>query len=122
SWHLHVLATDVRRRAIEHGHRGVYPAEALQAVRRNLVEQYFARAGDGLLMVKPHLRKLVSFARQNLADLDYTGRFDCIVCIDVLPYLGADCARAVMRRFFEYLEPGGYLLLGSDTLEWSEQF
>ncbi len=121
-WNVHLLATDVRARAIEHAQRGVYPVTAIEHLRPECVERYFARVGNGHVMVKPRLRSLVSFARMNLAELDYPGRFDCIFCVDVLPYLLPECAAGFLRRCFEYLEPGGYLFLGPEPFDSPVRF
>ncbi len=114
-WNVHLLAGDVRARAIEHAQRGAYYASALTGVRPQHLDNYFARIGADLFVVKPKLRNLVNFARMNLADLDYTGRFDCIFCVDVLPYIAPERAAGVLRRFYEALEPGGYLFLGGSV-------
>ena len=62
--------------------------------------------------VKPVLREMVKFAPMNLAQPVYLGRFDCIFCMNVLIYFGAELRSKLIQRFYEYLEPGGYLFLG----------
>ena len=62
--------------------------------------------------VKPVLRDMVKFAPMNLAQPVYLGRFDCIFCMNVLIYFGAELRSKLIQRFYEYLEPGGYLFLG----------
>jgi chemotaxis protein methyltransferase CheR len=42
----------------------------------------------------------------------YMGRFDCIFCMNVLIYFSDEKRAQLIQRFFEYLEPGGYLFLG----------
>jgi chemotaxis protein methyltransferase CheR len=75
------------------------------------VENYFLKVGDQY-MVKPKLRSLISFAPLNLAQAVYMGRFDCIFCMNVLIYFSDERRNQLIQRFFEYLEPGGYLFLG----------
>jgi chemotaxis protein methyltransferase CheR len=111
SWHIHLLATDISQQALQHAERGVYSRTALSALTPEQIETYFVRAGD-MFMVRPKLRNLVSFARTNLADASYAGRFDCIFCIDVLDYFAQDRRAHLVQRFFDYLEPGGYLFAG----------
>ena len=48
----------------------------------------------------------------NLAQAVYVGRFDCIFCMNVLIYFSEEKRAQLIQRFFEYLEPGGYLFLG----------
>ena len=63
------------------------------------------------LLVKPRLRSLVTFNCMNLARPGYIGRFDCIFCMDVLPYFSRAQRIALIERLHLYLEPGGYLFL-----------
>jgi chemotaxis methyl-accepting protein methylase len=63
------------------------------------------------LSVKPRLRSLVTFNCMNLARPGYIGRFDCILCMDVLPHFSRVQRLALLERLHLYLEPGGYLFL-----------
>jgi len=63
------------------------------------------------LLVKPRLRSLVTFNTMNLIKPVYIGRFDCILCMDVLPHLSRAHRIALLERLHLYLEPGGYLFL-----------
>lgn len=63
------------------------------------------------LLVKPRLRSMVTFNTMNLTRPVYIGRFDCIFCMDVLPYLSRAQRSALLERLHLYLEPGGYLFL-----------
>ena len=55
---------------------------------------------------------MVTFAPMNLAQVVYMGKFDCIFCMNVLIYFSEERQAQLMQRFYEYLEPGGYLFLG----------
>ena len=113
AWNMHLVATDVSRAALQHAERGVYPRESLEALPAEQLDAWFARVGD-LYMARPKLRHLVSFSRANLAEPVYLGRFDCIFCVHVLAYLRADSRSQLVQRFYECLEPGGYLFLAPD--------
>ena len=108
---IHILASDIRRSALQIAERGLYPREALANVPRPLVQAYFARMGQHLI-AKARLRNLVTFAPMNLARPAYLGQFDCIFCMDVLPHFSVAQRIALLERLHLYLEPGGYLLLG----------
>jgi chemotaxis methyl-accepting protein methylase len=110
-WNVHIVSSDIRRRALEVAERGLYPQSALQPVPRPLVQAYFARVGEHFL-VKPRVRNLVTFAPVNLAKPGYIGQFDCIFCMDVLPHFSAVQRAALVQRLHLYLQPGGYLFLG----------
>ncbi len=110
-WNVHILASDIRRRALVEAERGLYPREALADIPNSLIKEYFSKVGEHFL-VKPRLRNLLTFTHANLAQSAYIGRFDCIFCIDVLPHFSSSQRVALVERLQLYLEPGGYLLLG----------
>jgi len=111
AWNIHVLATDVSRQALEHAEHGVYEPRDMETVSPRQREQYFSSVGDHHL-VRPRIRNMVTFAPMNLAQVVYMGKFDCIFCMNVLIYFSEERQQQLIQRFYEYLEPGGYLFLG----------
>ena len=111
AWNIHVLATDISRQALEHAEHGVYEPRDLAPVTPRQREQYFSSVGDHCL-VRPRIRNMVTFAPMNLAQVVYMGKFDCIFCMNVLIYFSEERQIQLIQRFYEYLEPGGYLFLG----------
>jgi chemotaxis protein methyltransferase CheR len=116
AWEIEILATDISRRALRHAERGVYSKRSLQDVSLGQVEAFFTSTKHGY-QVRPRIRRMISFAQMNLVDSVYVGKFDCIFCMNVLMYFSGDRRIAILRRFYDALEPGGYFLLGhSETL------
>ncbi len=111
AWNLNILATDISRQALQIAERGLYNKRVLEHLSPKQIETYFQKVGDQF-MVKPKVRNLVSFAPMNLAQSVYVGRFDIIFCMNVLIYFSDEKRAQLIQRFFEYLEPGGYLFLG----------
>lgn len=115
AWNIHILATDISRSALDHAERGVYDARRIEPVSPSQREKYFSRGlsqGTEQYAVGSGLRNLVTFAPMNLAQVVYMGKFDCIFCMNVLIYFSEERQAQLLRRFHEYLEPGGYLFLG----------
>ena len=116
AWEIEILATDVSRRALRHAERGAYAKRSLQDVSLRQVEAYFTSTKHGF-QVKPRIRRMVSFAQMNLVESVYVGKLDCIFCMNVLMYFSEERRLAILRRFYDALEPGGYFLLGhAETL------
>jgi chemotaxis protein methyltransferase CheR len=111
AWNIHILATDVSRQALDHAELARYDARELDAVTPKQRELYFSRSG-GQFTVRPRIRNMVTFAPMNLAQVVYMGKFDCIFCMNVLIYFSEERQAQLVQRFYEYLEPGGYLFLG----------
>ncbi|MGZ4787098.1 MAG: CheR family methyltransferase [Terriglobales bacterium] len=111
AWNIHILATDVSRKALKDAERGVYSRRALGELTPKQIENHFAKVGDQF-MVKPRLRNLVTFAQQNLVEATYMGRFDVIFCMNVLIYFSEEKRKHVIKHLYDSLEPSGYLVLG----------
>lgn len=116
AWEIEILATDVSRRALRHAERGLYSKRTLQGVSEAQVESCFTATKQGY-QIRQRARRMISFAQMNLAESVYVGKFDCIFCMNVLMYFSEDRRLAILRRFYDTLEPGGYFLLGhAETL------
>jgi len=111
AWNVEILATDVGRQALKLAERGIYTGRSLASVTTAQLAAHFTRA-DGGHHVKPRLKKMVTFAQMNLASAVYVGRMDVIFCMNVLIYFSEERRRALVQRFYDSLEPGGYLFLG----------
>ena len=111
AWNVEILATDVGRHALKHAEAGLYSGRSLANVDAKQLANHFTQI-DGKQQVKPRLRKMISFAPMNLASPVYVGRMDLIFCMNVLIYFTEERRRALVQRFYESLEPGGYLFLG----------
>lgn len=111
SWNVEILATDVGRHALKLAERGVYSGRSLDSVGSEQLSRHFTK-GSGGYQVKPKLRKLVTFTQMNLASAVYVGRMDMIFCMNVLIYFSEERRRTLVQRFYDTLEPGGYLFLG----------
>ncbi len=111
AWKVHILASDISRQALECAEQGIYDARDVEPISIHHREQYFTRSGSNFV-VKPQLRSMITFAPMNLAQVVYMGKFDCIFCMNVLIYFSEERQTQLVQRFFDYLEPGGYLFLG----------
>jgi chemotaxis protein methyltransferase CheR len=116
AWEVEILATDISRRALRQAERGSYRSRTLEHLAPERVDTYFASGKHGY-QVRPRIRKMISFAQMNLIEPVYVGKVDCIFCMNVLMYFSEARRRAILQRFYDALEPGGYFLLGhSETL------
>ena len=111
-WNVEILATDISRHALDIAERGRYSSRDLASLSAEQIQANFTDVGDGNYQVKPRLRSMITFAQMNLAQMVYMGRFDCIFCMNVLIYFSEELRATLIRRFYEYLEPEGYLFLG----------
>jgi chemotaxis protein methyltransferase CheR len=111
AWRLEILATDISRNALKHAERGLYSGRSLWSVSEKQLAAHFTKVKEGY-QTKSRLRKMVTFAQMNLAAAVYVGRMDLIFCMNVMIYFSEERRRSLVQRFYDSLEPGGYLFLG----------
>jgi len=111
AWHVEILATDLGRHALKHADRAIYKGRSITSVTETQLANHFSEVSGGY-QLKPRLRKMVSYAQMNLTSAVYVGRMDVIFCMNVLIYFSDERRHALVQRFYDTLEPGGYLFLG----------
>jgi len=111
AWNVEILATDVGKLALKTAEKGIYSGRSLSGVNEKQLAAHFTKV-ENKFHVKPRLKKMISFAPMNLASPVYVGRMDLIFCMNVLIYFTEERRHSLVQRFYEALEPGGYLFLG----------
>ncbi len=111
AWNVEILATDVGKLALKTAGKGIYSGRSLSGVNEKQLAAHFTKV-ENKFHVKPRLKKMISFAPMNLAAPVYVGRMDLIFCMNVLIYFTEERRHSLVQRFYEALEPGGYLFLG----------
>lgn len=107
-----ILATDINDEVLARARAGSYPAASLAAAPREAAARHFA-VEDGEARVSPKLRALIAFKALNLiGDWPMKGKFQAIFCRNALIYFDAETQYEVVRRFGDYMAPGGTLFLG----------
>jgi len=109
-----IVATDVSDVALARAKSGRYSQFEIQRglpVRRMV--RWFETEGNDWV-ANPELVRRIAFRRMNLVkDPLPIGRFDVILCRNVLLYLNAELRRKVFERFAQVIRPGGLLVLGA---------
>ena len=109
---VRVLATDIDTTVLEHARAGRYNSEALAAVPVDLRTRWFERS-DADWVAGEALRRLVIFRPLNLiGPWPMRGRFDVIMCRNVVIYFAEETQVEIWSRFTPMLVPGGYLYIG----------
>jgi chemotaxis protein methyltransferase CheR len=116
-WDIAVLATDISRRALAQARTAVWPRSRAGTIPERHLKAFMLEgtaSQAGKVKAGREIRSVVRFDRINLnaPDLPIGQRFDLILCRNVLIYFDAATKARLVRRLFELLEVGGYLLLG----------
>jgi chemotaxis protein methyltransferase CheR len=109
-----IVATDVSEAGLARARSGRYSQFEIQrglAIRRMM--QWFDNP-DGEWVANPALVRRIAFRKLNLvADPLPIGRFDVLLCRNVLLYLSAPVRTQIFERFAQVIRPGGLLVLGA---------
>ncbi|MES2422694.1 MAG: protein-glutamate O-methyltransferase CheR [Pseudomonadota bacterium] len=109
-----IVATDVSDAAIARARAGRFSQFEIQRglPMRRMVRWFDTTGSDWI--AKPDLLKRVAFRRMNLmADPAPPGRFDIVLCRNVLLYLSAITKEQVFPKIAAALNPGGVFVMGA---------
>jgi chemotaxis protein methyltransferase CheR len=116
-WHVTLLATDINARSLRKAVAGVYSEWSFRGVPRGVKERYFDRSSDGRYVIRPEIRKLVTFEHVNLVEDGYpslatdTNAMDLIFCRNVLMYFAPAQIGKVVGNFHHALVENGWLVV-----------
>jgi len=116
-WDTRMLASDISRKVLNVAMKGTYPEDSLKELPEIWKKKYFTKSHEGYTVVQ-EVRDNVIFKEFNLMDpIRFKSKFDCIFCRNVMIYFDQETKDALVQRFYDYMNPGGYLLIGhSETL------
>jgi chemotaxis protein methyltransferase CheR len=112
---IRICATDISRKALHFASQASYPAERCRGIPVAWLSRYFTIENRPAksYRVAQQTRALAFFRRLNLLDTYAWPRpFPVIFCRNVMIYFDKPTQERVVRQLTDYLEPGGYLLVG----------
>ncbi len=113
-WDTKVLATDISTKVLLTAKEGKFKAEQLGGLPTRWINQHFNHLPDGDYQVKQSLRDEVIFNTFNLMDpFPFRKRFHIIFLRNVMIYFDEKTKRELINKIFNFLEPGGYLFIGT---------
>jgi chemotaxis protein methyltransferase CheR len=114
-WKIDITGTDLSRAAIERARAGTYSQfEVQRGLPVTQMIRWFEEQGGGDWRVSPKLRERVRFDVRNLIEAPpHPGRFDIILCRNVLLYFAPDMRRLAFNRLAEACRTDGTLMLGA---------
>lgn len=113
-----IIASDIDTTVLKKGEAGVYPADRVEKMSQERLRQFFHRGTgnqEGLVRVRPELRKLISFTRINLLESRWpqiAANLDVIFCRNVMIYFDKPTQHQILKRFAPLLREDGLLFAG----------
>ena len=111
----YILATDISERALIKAVNGIYTkSEIDENVSKLFLNNYFESISEDEFQVKKSIRDMILFRRFNLNNEVYPFRnqFDIIYCRNVMIYFDSESKEKIINKFYRYVKPGGYLVIG----------
>lgn len=113
-WDIKVLATDISSKVLNKAVAGVYDVEETHLIPPDFKVNYFEIGRDGTARVVKQIKDEVIFRPFNLMDRNFPfrKRFHAIFCRNVMIYFNEATKNDLIHKFYDALEPGGYLFIG----------
>lgn len=111
-----ILGTDISISMLQKAWEALYVSASVRNLPAAVVRKYFNKLATGPVptyQVKDHVRSLVRLAWLNLmGPWPMTGPFNVIFCRNAMIYFDRETQQKLIKRFWDLLEPGGYLFVG----------
>lgn len=114
-WQIEIVGTDLSKSAIQRAKSGTYSQfEVQRGLPVMQMIRHFEELGGGDWQISEALRRQVRFEARNIIDAPPApGRFDIILCRNLLLYFAPDMRRLAFNRLSEAVAPDGALMLGA---------
>ena len=112
-WRIEIVATDLSTEVLEKAKSGIYSQfEVQRGLPALMLIKYFSQVGE-TWQIAPEIRGMVKFMPLNLLnDFSHLGRFDLVLCRNVLIYFDQATKIGVLERIAGVTERDGFLVLG----------
>jgi chemotaxis protein methyltransferase CheR len=117
-WQISICASDLNRNYLIQAAEGTFRPWALRSLSDELKRECFTNQGK-LWTVHPRYKQWISFHHMNLVGSEFSmpgtegGRFDLILCRNVMIYFGPEANRRLITQFHQSLVDGGWLVVGA---------
>jgi chemotaxis protein methyltransferase CheR len=109
---VEILASDINIQVIEKAREGLYKPYALQKIENYFKKRYFRQLSNDQFTLSESIKDRVRFFKHNLLDHNPYGKFDIILCRNVMIYFDLESKNRVLRQLNKSLKSQGYLITG----------
>lgn len=113
-WDTKVLATDISTKALQQAMAGIYNVDQVTEMPEQWRRHFFKNLPGGQLQVREALKNEVIFRKFNLMDpFPFKRKMHVVFLRNVMIYFGDATKRELVQKVYDFLEPGGYLFIGT---------
>jgi len=109
---IEIMASDINIQVLDKAKQGHYKSYALQKVPSFFKKYYFEKKSEDHYILAETIKKMVHFFRHNLLELNPHGKFDIILCRNVMIYFDMVSKNKALQQLNRCLKKGGYLMTG----------
>ena len=110
-----IFATDMDTDAVEQASKGQYPVTSVAEMDEDWQKRYFIQQKE-VIMVAPHIRKQIVFARHNILKDPPFIKNDLVTCRNMLIYMNHLLQRKVLSTLLFSTNTNGYIFLGPSEI------
>jgi len=112
-----ILASDLDTNVLASAQQGLYPMDRVEKMEPERLRKFFLKgtgAQEGMVSVRPELRRMIEFQRINLLAPNWSVRspLDVIFCRNVMIYFDKPTQYKILSRFVPLLQNDGLLFAG----------
>ena len=119
AWDTQILATDIDTKVLQMAIKGEYSKEAVAGLPENWKRRYFTTKDGETYQVSQELKKEVLFRQFNLMEpFPFRRKMHVIFLRNVMIYFNQETRLELVKKIYDFLEPGGYLIVGkTETID-----
>lgn len=120
-WNVTILGVDINQDVLKKAEKGIYRPWSFRRVDSDIVQRYF-QVIDNEYHLNNSIKKMVKFQPVNLAKEVFSNfnselkDLDLILCRNVFIYFELSAIATVLNKFYNALQPLGYLITGHAEL------
>jgi len=112
-----IFASDLDTSVLETAAKGIYPLDRVDKLSPERLNRFFTKgtgSQEGSYIVKPDMRRMISFQRLNLLESNWAvrGPLDALFCRNVMIYFDKPTQHKILARFAPLLSENGLLFAG----------
>lgn len=114
---VHILATDLDTHVLRTAQAGIYGADRVEKLPRDIVQRFFNPAPGGThdqVQVRQELRDMITFRQLNLLDVQWPirGPFDAVFCRNVMIYFDKQTQYRILQKLVPVMRSDALLFAG----------
>ena len=116
-WDSKVLATDISGKVLDTAQKGIYDNEEVATLPVQWRLNYFKKHDKEKSILAERIRNEVIYRKFNLMEsvFPFKRKFHVIFCRNVMIYFDNKTRDALVNKYYQHLESGGYLFIGTQS-------